>query len=555
MDDHRAYQEAYLSDHPPGRSITLGMLLDALEPLGIASAPDPAKAPATLRWVACSESADIPEGAGSAPWDVAPEEVAHLCTPAGYLVLRAARPDAFAVVCSPDADARLDDPRCVALRTERPLVYVYLVIRGLMGRMAAWEQTLDALVRDGASVTTALDVSRSVIGGYLFVVDKNGYVMGQSSYLEPPDGFHQAVAASGFAPARQEPAPRHRLAEGEVAAVAGQDPGDRDRLVAPLHHDHSLIGTLSMACPAEGPGAGTRDCLRVLAHAVEALCGRVLPSLTSVNIPRLRFFDLLLQGSRFDRIVAKGQLEELRIPPESWFKLILVDIDEGAEPAKASHIAMAFISEKRMRCRCFLHNGSLLVLQHAARGPELSHLATEKILSSHDLARFDVAFGVSDPFGDIASLRYAYHEARIALDLRKPVMAQRDVEQSPRRKSGAFFFHEAFPFYLVDPEPKDEGLMRFIFDVSFLPSLLEEDATKGTNDFRLLWTYLLNERNATKTAQALFVHRNTVLYRVERIQERFQIDLDDSNIREKLLLDYRMHFLSAQGSRPLVDLR
>ncbi len=134
-------------------------------------------------------------------------------------------------------------------------------------------------------------------------------------------------------------------------------------------------------------------------------------------------------------------------------------------------------------------------------------------------------------------------------------MAQRDVEQSPRRKSGAFFFHEAFPFYLVDPEPKDEGLMRFIFDVSFLPSLLEEDATKGTNDFRLLWTYLLNERNATKTAQALFVHRNTVLYRVERIQERFQIDLDDSNIREKLLLDYRMHFLSAQGSRPLVDLR
>ena len=45
----------------------------------------------------------------------------------------------------------------------------------------------------------------------------------------------------------------------------------------------------------------------------------------------------------------------------------------------------------------------------------------------------------------------------------------------------------------------------------------------------------------------MYVHRNTVLYRIERLQERFRIDLDDPDRREKLCCDYRMYFLSSLG--------
>ncbi len=538
-------------DTPPSRAAgsgaTIGMILAVLDPLDIAQAPDPEAAPGALRWVTCAGSEEIPASATLVPWDAAPEEVIHLCSPSDYLALRRADRSALAILCAPEGGVPPDDSRCITLRTTRPLVYAYLLLKEFLGSLRAWEQTLASIARNDGGVATALDVSRELIPRYLFVADKNGYVLAQSSYLEPPDPFHQSIALSSFVPVRGEGAPRQRMVEGELCWTEGDGEAEANRLAAPLYLDHAFVGTLSMACPDGRPSAGEADLLRVLARYVEALCAGLRSSQSSVNIPRLRFFDLLIEGSRFDRMVANGQLEELRIPPGSWFKVILVDIDEGAEPAKASLIAMTFIADRRVESRCFLHHGSLVVLQHAPDGTSLSHLGTEQALSSYDFTRFDVAFGVSDPFSDIASLRHAYHEARIALALRKAVLAQRDVEQSSRRRGNTFFFYEALPFFLVDPAPKDEGLMRFIFDVSFLPAIMEEDATRGTNDFRLLWTYLINERNATKTAQMMYVHRNTVLYRIERLQERFRIDLDDPNLREKLCCDYRMYFLSSLG--------
>ena len=43
-----------------------------------------------------------------------------------------------------------------------------------------------------------------------------------------------------------------------------------------------------------------------------------------------------------------------------------------------------------------------------------------------------------------------------------------------------------------------------------------------------------------QAAEALHVHRNTLMYRIERMQERFAIDLDDAVVRRNLLLAYSL---------------
>ena len=50
-----------------------------------------------------------------------------------------------------------------------------------------------------------------------------------------------------------------------------------------------------------------------------------------------------------------------------------------------------------------------------------------------------------------------------------------------------------------------------------------------------LSAYLKNDRDALKTAAQLYVHRNTLAYRIKRIQELCPIDLDDFNVRHRLL--------------------
>ena len=48
---------------------------------------------------------------------------------------------------------------------------------------------------------------------------------------------------------------------------------------------------------------------------------------------------------------------------------------------------------------------------------------------------------------------------------------------------------------------------------------------------------------ATAVAERLHVHRNTVLYRMNKIQERFDLDLADPDVREKMIIEFKMIFL------------
>ena len=71
-------------------------------------------------------------------------------------------------------------------------------------------------------------------------------------------------------------------------------------------------------------------------------------------------------------------------------------------------------------------------------------------------------------------------------------------------------------------------------------ALLLHDNKTGGNLLDFLYTYLLHERNATETAKALYIHRNTALYKIRKIEEIIGGSLDDPILRERLLFSYHV---------------
>ena len=71
-----------------------------------------------------------------------------------------------------------------------------------------------------------------------------------------------------------------------------------------------------------------------------------------------------------------------------------------------------------------------------------------------------------------------------------------------------------------------------------LEILRVHDAEHGTDYYRTLYEYLLCERNQTLTAQKLFIHRNSLIYRIGRIEEIIGTDLNDERERLYLLLSF-----------------
>lgn len=77
--------------------------------------------------------------------------------------------------------------------------------------------------------------------------------------------------------------------------------------------------------------------------------------------------------------------------------------------------------------------------------------------------------------------------------------------------------------------------------------LLRYDEVHRTAYWSALCTYLRLERSFTETARALHLHRNTVIYQIHRMEELFQLDLADQELRLQLLVSERILQLYPQA--------
>lgn len=94
----------------------------------------------------------------------------------------------------------------------------------------------------------------------------------------------------------------------------------------------------------------------------------------------------------------------------------------------------------------------------------------------------------------------------------------------------------------------EDTMLKYLFSVKFireqdpihplLDMLKAHDAQKNSDLYETLFQYLINERSIQKGANAMHVHKNTYSYRLERIRELADIDLDDPDTRLYLMISY-----------------
>ncbi|MBQ6470192.1 MAG: helix-turn-helix domain-containing protein [Lachnospiraceae bacterium] len=130
-------------------------------------------------------------------------------------------------------------------------------------------------------------------------------------------------------------------------------------------------------------------------------------------------------------------------------------------------------------------------------------------------------------------LRRQYVQAKISIDVgsrRNPyqwihyfdrVVQPYILEQITRRLPGPMLVHK--------------GILR----------LQESDRTQNTDYMKTLKVYLDNQQNATQTAKELYIHRSTFLYRMERIMDLLESDLQDPE--EVLYLSLSFRILNYKG--------
>lgn len=78
---------------------------------------------------------------------------------------------------------------------------------------------------------------------------------------------------------------------------------------------------------------------------------------------------------------------------------------------------------------------------------------------------------------------------------------------------------------------------------SVYTSYLDElDDGKGGafSNLELLYVYLISERNIALTARRVHMHRNGVLYRIQKIHDTLKLDLDSADVRLRLMISFKI---------------
>lgn len=172
----------------------------------------------------------------------------------------------------------------------------------------------------------------------------------------------------------------------------------------------------------------------------------------------------------------------------------------------------------------FLYKGDVFLFLHReGDGDIFSELAEE----------FQLKVLISAPIDDLFTLPQLYRTAREALELMKDARFHGEsVCSAQQLRTPLLLKNLEGRGDLVSPE---------------LRRLAVHDREKGTQYCETLYHYLTCCHSLIKTSNALYTHRNTVLYRIRRLQEDFLIPLEDPSLHADLLLGVSLILFESKG--------
>ena len=187
-------------------------------------------------------------------------------------------------------------------------------------------------------------------------------------------------------------------------------------------------------------------------------------------------------------------------------------------------VQMAFSEQKDMWI-VKERQAMLLICQLYEEGDSLRSLMERKHQAVEKSCGDEVFIGISDGYVSIEQTKECVKQAKRAVQLAK--------------KENKVWFYEDLGIYQMFFQIQDKTMLHRMLQ-QYLGSLLLYDEENGTELVETLKVFLEHNASITKTTEAMYVHRNTIKYRIKRIEEITQKDLQDPEVQFHLRLAFKL---------------
>jgi hypothetical protein len=528
----------------------------------------PANLKRGFHWPALSGPSPVPAPVGPGGGGEGP--LLHIVDAKAARGFLAEHVEAFCLVIQPEDDLSVwlseYGDRVCAVCSQLDVVQIFAQVQGLFSQIALWTSAMELALARRASLQQLLDEGEQVLPDFIYLYDGEQNLLACTKSMVPPSSSYVELEKTGnlrpgqiLSRARKD---FEAVAHGDllvwVERAGGEQAGTEGRgcrLFSSIEVAGAGVCTIVMVGGRGQPTKGQVTLFALFVSYAQRLCRAQWRRSAALGaLPRHELLDRLLDGRQLHNSYIETQARRLSVPTDAELKLLQI----GPLPPQCQASLSSVLKEAGKlnggECIAFGHEDRLLVLCHCEKGDErLSVRRMDADVRRHIQRPFGATASSSQVFPYLKNLELAYRQTNIAYDFKEAVDAER-LGSGPSGPSGpkaVYAFEDAFLFYRISQPEPDARFLAFSLSHTILEKIRAEDVEHGTDDMRLLWLYLQSERRASVVAEALHMHRNTVIYRIERIRRRFDIDFTEQGARERLLLDYKVYFLAATGRHQL----
>jgi sugar diacid utilization regulator len=135
---------------------------------------------------------------------------------------------------------------------------------------------------------------------------------------------------------------------------------------------------------------------------------------------------------------------------------------------------------------------------------------------------------ISLPFSSVCDLKRAYSQCLAAESLGK-VSRSKGLVHNYRDYMGPHLLKQASGYFDISD-----------FCLPVARKIVEYDSANNTDYAATIHVYLCESQNLDATARKMFLHRNSIQYRINKAIELFSIDLKDSSFAKNLMISFEI---------------
>lgn len=444
-------------------------------------------------------------------------------------VFRSIPEDAVLIICQRDETSFLPDGRfsCLLLSCHTSVIHVFNCIQSIFDYYEEWEQQLISVCHQNGSLSDLLEISQPVFNNPLCIMNMDFSLVAHRGLSQLPDSgqlfendslrldyIHALIQDGNFRP--EEASPKPFLFPAYLTGHCS--------LNMRLFLDEKpayLLSVLENKIPLTD---ADQYLITILAQHAEYLLNRMHSESSSRSTTLQSIFQSILPDRTADYMGISHLLTNVGWLPEHTY-LCSVLQTEGPSSLNGNMVCQ-FIKNK------FSASCSLVFKDHVVTfyNETLLHMEADDIFRGlvYFIRDSMLKAGYSRSMCGHMNLRRQYLQGFTALKLGLEIRPQLWIHH---------FNQIALPYILRQSVKTFPGYM---LCYEKLLDLQKSDKVQNTEYMKTLRVYLEHNLNTVQSAKALFIHRSTFLYRLERIKSILETDLEDPDELFYLNLSFRL---------------